>query len=887
MRELPTGTITMLFSDVEGSTALLSRLGDRYGGALSAQRAIQRAAYDEFGGHEMGTEGDSFFVVFGSAADAVASCVTAQRNLAGYRWPAGTTLRVRMGLHSGEPARHEEGYIGLDVHRAARIAAAAHGGQVVASGTTRLLAAPRLSSGVSFRDLGLHRLKDIEAPERIFQLSAAGLAERFPPLRALGSVTSLPAPVTPLVGRDAELGALRATVAGPGVRLVTLTGPGGVGKTRLAVAAAASLSGAFLHGCYFVPLAPVRDAGVMWKTIAGTLDVTGDGPDADVVVGHLRERRALLVLDNCEQLDGAASVVAALLAAAPQLVILATSRRPLHVQAEHELPVPPLAVPEGIASALVAASGAAMLFAQQARLVRPGFAITDGNAADVAAVCARLDGLPLAIELAASRAKLLSPRALLARLGHGLTLAAADLGRPQRHRTLHDTIAWSYELLSPALAAAFRRTGVFAGGCDLDALAAVAAVGATEGGQTAGADPLELAADLQDLSLITVTEGPDGDPRIGMLETIRGYALARLAEAGELAEACQRHAAYYTRFAEECAGQLADRVRLPVLDRLEAEHDNLRAALNWAMGTLAEDTAERAERAAIGLRLARELAFFWYLHGHASEGRRWLERAIELAPGDAGPPLARAVHGLGVLLDQQGEHRRAVELLERNLALWRELGDREQQSRELNIIGVIHRHLGDLGTARSLLAESAGIGRELGSDHRVGIAIGNLGQVEFDAGNLGRAAELLQEALALHRKLGDDEGVAIDLQALAAVSLRAGRPHEARDLLPGVAGYAANSGDTEFLANILELAACTAAALGDRPGAARLAGAAERIRQQAGMPIAQPDADLLERFLAPARAATAPAVWDAELAAGRALSEQQATELLRSAAHGA
>src|SRR6185437_11955859 len=269
MGELPTGTITMLFSDVEGSTALLSRLGDRYGEALSAQRAIQRAAFADFGGHEMGTEGDSFFVVFSSAADAAWSCVTAQHNLAGHNWPGGTTLRVRMGLHSGEPARHEDGYIGMDVHRAARIAAAAHGGQVVASDAARLLAAPHLPANVSFRDLGFHRLKDIEAPEHVFQLTDAGLPDRFPPLRSLGAATSFPAPMTPLVGRDDELAALCATVARAGVRL-----------------------------------APVRDADVMWKTIAGSLDAAGDGPDTVVVTDFLRERRALLVLDNLEQLDG-------------------------------------------------------------------------------------------------------------------------------------------------------------------------------------------------------------------------------------------------------------------------------------------------------------------------------------------------------------------------------------------------------------------------------------------------------------------------------------------------------------------------------------------------------------------------------------------------------
>jgi len=885
MGELPTGTVTMLFSDVEGSTALLSRLGDRYGDALSAQRAILRTAFAESGGYEMGTEGDSFFVVFPSAAGAVWSCVAAQLGLAGYDWPGGVSLRVRMGLHSGEPARHEDGYIGLDVHRAARIAAAAHGGQVVASDATRLLAAQHLPSEVSFRDLGFHRLKDIEAPEHIFQLAAAGLPGRFPPLRSLGAPTSFPVPVTPLVGRGAELAALRATVARPGIRLVTLTGPGGVGKTRLALAAAAWLHEAFPHGGYFVPLAPVRAAEVMWKAIAASLDVTGDGPDAEVVTGYLQKRRTLLVLDNLEQLDGAASAVAALLAAAPELVILATSRRPLHVLGEHELPVPPLTVPEGAGAAQVAESGAARLFAQQAQLVRPDFTITEGNAAEVAAICARLDGLPLAIELAASRARLLSPTALLARLGHGLPLAAADAGRPQRQQTLHDTIAWSYELLSPPLAAVFRRMGVFAGGCGLDALAAVAAAGIPDGGAAAASDPLELAAELQDLSLITVTEDTDGEPRLGMLETIRDFALDRLAEAGELDEARRRHAAYHAVFAERVQEQLTGSAQLATLDRLEAEHGNLRAALSWSLETTAGEPAG-GERTSVGLRLVQALAPFWYQHGHATEGRRWLQRAIRLTAGDAGAPVARMAHWLGMLLFQQAELSNALELFERSLAIWRDLGELGEQVRELNSLGGTHLHLGDLDTARSLLEDSASISRQIGSEAGLGVALANLGQVENVAGNHDRAAQLLEEALPLIRKRGDVMRVAIIQLSLALNRLFVDRVREAKESLSSTLGYITSSGDTEFLIDALELSAAIAAELGDCRQAARLTGAAETMRHKAGMPASQPDADVLEHFLAPARAATAPEDWNMELAAGRALTEQQAAALLRSAAQG-
>jgi predicted ATPase/class 3 adenylate cyclase len=876
MRGLPTGTVTLLFSDIEGSTALLGHLGDRhYAAALSAQRALLRAAFRAGGGRELGTEGDSFFVVFESAGDAVRCCVAAQRALASHDWPGGVAVRVRMGLHSGEPARHEDGYIGMDVHRAARIAATAHGGQVVFSDPTRQLVESRLPAEVSIRDLGWHRLKDIEAPERIYQLLAPGLEEGFPGLKSLGTQTSLPLPPTPLVGRDGDLEQLRTVLRRPGVRLVTLTGTGGVGKTRLALAGAASLGGVFPHGVFFIPLAAVRDAEVMWKTIADVLDVGGDRPAADAVAEHLSARRVLLVLDNLEQLDGAAEVVAALLAAAPGLVVVATSRRPLHLQGEHEQPVPPLEVPRKADVEEVAACGAARLFAQQAAMVRPGFTITPGNAADVAAICRRLDGLPLAIELAASRVKLLAPKALLARLNQSLSLAAGDVGRPSRQRELRNTIAWSYDLLTPDLAKVFRRMGVFAGGCDLDALEAVAM---TDHGP--GADPLQPVAELLDVSLITVTEGADGEPRAGMLETIREFALERLERSGDLGISRRRHAEFYAALAERANGQLRGPAHLAWLDRLEAEHDNLRAALSWSLDAHAGDAAGTSERAATGLRLAQALTPFWYQHGHATGGRRWLKRAIELASDDAGAPLAHAAHGLGVLLQQQGEDDAALPLFERSLAIWRDLGDQDHMAQELNSIGITRRCLGDLDTARSLLEDSIAVARELRGDARLATALSNLGLVEIDAGNLERAMDVLQEALMLDRKLGDAWGAAIDQLSLAAASLRAGRAREARDLLSAILDDVVGSGDIELLANTLELAAGVAAHLGDGLRAARLAGAAEDIREKAGMPIAEPDAALLERFLAPMRATIPRQVWDAELAAGRALTQQQAITLV-------
>ena len=862
VQELPRGTVTMLFTDIEGSTALLSRLGDRYAEALSAHRALVRAEIDAWHGREISTEGDSFFVVFAAAPDAVGCCLAAQRALAAHDWPDGLAVRVRMGLHTGEPAQHEDNYVGMDVHRAARIAATAHGGQVVLSEATR-----RLAPGTSVRDLGFHRLKDIEEAERIYQLLAPGLPADFPPLKSLGTPTSLPAPATPLVGRDDELAALCAVLERPEVRLVTLTGTGGVGKTRLSLAAAAALDHSFPHGVYFVALAAVRDAEVMWKSLADNLAVNADGPPADAVTGYLAGRRVLLVLDNLEQLAGAAGVVAGLLAAAPGVVMLATSRGPLHVPGEHERPVPPLTVPGRPDLAGAADAGAVRLFVQQAAMSRPGFALTEENAADVAAICDRLDGLPLAIELAAARVRLLSPAALLARLRKSLELPAGA-GRPLRHQTLRNTVAWSCELLDPDAAAVFRRMSVFAGGCDLAALAAVAV---PEG------DPLEVAASLLDVSLVTMTEGADGEPRLGMLETIREYALERLGADDDLDGARRRQAGYYADFAERARDQLDGPAQLTALDRLEAEHDNLRAALAWS---LESGVAGRGERAVIGLRLVQALSGFWYHHGHAAEGRRWLQRAMDLAAADGGAPLAQVAHGLGVLLDQLGEPAAARQAFERSLAIWRELGDTNQQARQLNSLGIVMRHLGDIDAARTLLEEAIAINRTIPGCLRLGASLANLGQLEGAAGRLDRATELLSEALALDTEHGDPWGMAVDRHTLALVRLRAGQPAEALDLLCGLFDYVASSGNTALLVNTVEVAAGIIAALGDPPLTARLAGAAEAIRAESGMALTELEAAMLEGFLAPARAAAPADEWTANLAVGQALSTPEALALL-------
>ena len=686
MAELPTGTVSLVFSDIERSTALLARLGPAYAEALDAQRHLLRDAWASHQGVELGTEGDSFFVAFATALDAVAATVQAQRALAGFAWPAGERVRIRMGVHTGTPTPHDGGYVGMDVHRAARIAAVAHGGQVVVSeATARLL--PE-TADVTLRDLGLHQLKDLREPEHLFQLDIAGLETEFEAVRSLGAVTNLPVPATPLVGRDGELGELTHLLGTPEVRLVTLTGPGGSGKTRLAVAVARQLVSAFPDGVYFVPLAAVTTPDEMWTAIGEVLGVPPEGRIPPGFFSHVAHRSALFVLDNLEQLPAADTVVSQLLVEAPQAVVIATSRRPLHVAGEHEHPVPTLELPAGSGLDDGEASGAVQLFVQHARMVRPSFTLSQQNAADVAEVCRRLDGLPLAIELAAARSKLLSPRALLTRLDQALELGDAGVDRPARQQTLRDTIAWSYDLLDAAHQSLFRRLGVFGGGADLDAIAAVSSSPAEE------LDPLELLSGLVDASLTVVTEELDGEPRIGLLETIRAYALDRLAEAGELHEVRFAHAHHFLAVAHELTRPTHGSVEgvLPGRRMLEVELDNFREALAWAFRADGSTTESR-----LGVALCATLGGLWNHAGYFAESARWLELAIDQAGDEDSPELATCLHALAWLSQGTGKLDRDYQLLTRSVAMWRRLGDQEGLSLALSRLAAQLQSMGDLG----------------------------------------------------------------------------------------------------------------------------------------------------------------------------------------------
>jgi predicted ATPase len=602
MPEPPSGTVTFLFTDVEQSTRLLAELGaDAYGRALEEHRKRLREAFRA--GYEVDTAGDSLFYAFDRADDAILAAAAGQRAL------GELPIHVRMGIHTGQPAIVGGRYVGLDVHRAARICAAAHGGQIVLSQTARDLA------NVETRDLGEHRLKDLTQPLRLHQLLAPGLNTEFAPLRTLENrPTNLPAQTTPLVGRTAELDALRTLLADDDIRLVTLTGPGGSGKTRLALHAAAEAVEHFPNGVWLVSLEAVHEAALLLPTIAQTLGLfeSGNRPLAAAIHEHLAGQRVLLVLDNFEQLLDAARTVSDLLDGSPGVQVLVTSRARLRIGAEHAFPVPPLALPDPRSlPALDALSQyeAVALFLERSRAVAPGFAVTEENAPAIAELCVRLDGLPLAIELAAARVKLLPPQALLARLGQRLDLlhgGARD--RPERQQTLRTTLDWSLDLLGANEKRLFARLSVFAGGFRLDAAAGVC---------DADLDSVEV---LLENSLLRSEERPDGEPRFFMLETIRDYGREQLEEEGVADDLRERHARWYAewlerRTNERLAGRLSGE-----WEPEDEEQDNVRAALAWAR-----------DRREVGL----ELQFagsaglvYWPSRGHLTEGRRWLDDVL-------------------------------------------------------------------------------------------------------------------------------------------------------------------------------------------------------------------------------------------------------------------
>jgi predicted ATPase len=745
-RGLPSGTVTFLFTDVEGSTELLHKLGaGEYAQALAEHRFILREAFRAYGGVEVDTQGDAFFVAFPAAPAALQAAAEAQAALV-----AGP-IRVRMGLHTGTPLLTEEGYVGVDVHRAARIAAAGSGGQVLLSDSTRSLV-----NASALRDLGEHRLKDLAAPERIFQLGEAD----FPSLKSLYR-TNLPVPATPFLGRQQELAEVVALLMRDDVRLLTLTGPGGTGKTRVALQAAAEAAELFPDGMTWVSLVQLRDPALLLPTVAqvlGVKDESGREP-AERLAAVLAGKQALLLLDNAEHLLPRLAQELAPLREIAGPALLVTSRERLRLQGEHVYAVPSLSDPDGVD-----------LFLSRARALDPAFASDRA----VAELCARLDNLPLALELAAARMPLFSVGQLVERLGQRLDLLRGERDADPRQQTLRATIEWSYDLLAPNEQALFRQLSVFTGGCTYETAERVCR-----------ADPDALQS-LLDKSLLRRRSGEDGGPRFWMLETIREFATGHLEASGEGSSLHRRHAEHFLALAEEAEPNLIGiGSHTELLDRLEAEHANFRAAMDWLE---ASDDSEDA------LRLAAALWRFWDLRGHLVEGRRRLESALS---ADERPTAARA-KALGGAADMaltNGDVATGGVWAEEALELHRTLGDAWGIAFSLLMFAYAVGQQGDWVRAQQLYDESAQRFHSLGDEHYAGRATRSLAWAHYEAGDLERARAVNEENLRHARTIDDKllEGVA--LMGIADCAVEEDRFEEAATLMKESLGILRDVGD--------------------------------------------------------------------------------------------
>jgi predicted ATPase/class 3 adenylate cyclase len=849
MAALPSGTVTFVFTDVEGSTRLLAELGaDAYGQALEAHRARLREAFRA--GCEIDVLGDALFYAFVRADDAVRAAAAGQRAL------AGLPVRVRMGVHTGQPAIVGNGYVGLDVHRAARICAAAHGGQVVLSQATRDLC------DVETRDLGEHRLKDLTQPQRLHQLLGPGLGTEFAPLRTLESrPTNLPAQ-TPLVGRTTELEALQALLADDDIRVVTLTGPGGAGKTRLALHAAAEAVELFPHGVWLVPLETVREAALLLPTIASTLGLfeSGGRPLDAAVREHLAGRRVLLVLDNFEQLLDAAPTVGDLLDGSPGVQALVTSRARLRIAAEHAFPVPPLAVPDPRSlPGLDALSryDAVALFLERARAVAPEFAVTDENAPAIAELCVRLDGLPLAIELAAARVKLLPPQALLARLGRRLdVLRSGARDRPERQQTLRAALDWSFELLNAHEQRLFARLSVFAGGFRLDA---------AEGICDAELDAVEV---LLENSLLRAEERPDGEPRFSMLETIRDYAREQLEHEGAAGELLERHARWYAEWLERRTNERLTGRLTGCWEAEDEEHDNIRAALAWA-----RDHGEIG----LELRFAGSAGLvYWPSRGHLTEGRRWLDDVVARSR-DADPDLrARALVAAAQHAWRQGDYAACDELAAEAQTVLERVDDRAPLALALMARGIAAEARGDVEAERQHYDAAETIFRELGHTDALNAILNNRGYADIVAGNFESAERRLREVAG--SATGDAGRFAAANHGLALALL--GRLDEAEARFAAILhDTVATHRSTEMALYGFEGLALVAGSRADDVRAAQLWGVSSAICEATGFALAMAEQRFHDELLPEVRGRLGEADFDEAWSVGTQLSFEQATAL--------
>ncbi len=788
MSLLPTGTVTFLFTDIEGSTQRWERHPAAMQRVLALHDTLLREHIERHGGVVFKTVGDAFYSAFALGPAALAAAVQAQRALQQADWGDAEPLRVRIALHTGGAEQRDGDYFGQPLNRVARLLAAGHGGQVLLSELTAGLVRSVLPTDISLRDLGEHRLKDLMESEHIFQVVGPDLPSEFPALRTLAAQThNLPAQRTPLVGREQELAMIGDLLRRADVGLLTLTGPGGTGKTRLALQMGAELLSEFPDGVYFVALGPISDPELVLPTVAQTLALRpAEGqPLAELVKGYLRDKALLLLLDNFEQVLDAAPAIGEVLAAAPRLKLLVTSRVALRLRGERAFPVSPLAVPPllsqpptaGISSdtdvvATLSQYAAVTLFIQRAQDTKPEFAVTNESAPAVAEICARLDGLPLAIELAAARIKVLTPHALLARLGRRLTLltgGARDV--PQRQQTLRDAIAWSYDLLTPDEQVLFCRLAVFVGGCTLTAAEAICAA----------AGPLDLEVldglgSLVEKSLVRQEEGSDGESRFVMLETIHEFAGERLEASGEADAIRRQHAHLYLALAEEAEPQLLASFR-QWANRLDAEHDNVRAAFSWSQSATGD--------LELGRRLAGALCWMWDTRWDWHEAQAWLEMLFGGTPIDRMPSTAAWAKLLwvgGMTAWQLGNSALARARLEHSVSMARTLGQPQIAGAALLSLGLVALYRDEYAAARGHFAESIECFRAGGAIAELGMAVFLLGDATLPI-DRGPARVLYEESVSLYRTIGDSHWVSYPLTSLGRLAQLDGEYPSARELL--------------------------------------------------------------------------------------------------------
>jgi len=926
---LPSGTVTFLFTDLEGSTQLWERHPAAMRAALARHDARLRQAIEAAGGQVVKTTGDGCLAVFATAHDGLAAALAAQLSLAAEAWDEikPDALRVRMALHTGEAEMRAGDYYGSAVNRAARLMALAHGGQVLLSAVTAGLTREQMPPGTSLRDLGEHRLKDLTQPEHVFQLLGPGLQAEFPPLRSAGAlINNLPVQLTSFIGRERELAEVRHLLAG--TRLLTLTGPGGTGKTRLSLQVAGEVLPDFAGGVWLVELAPLADPALLAQTVAAAFDLRpppGIAP-REALTDYLRAKQLLLLLDNCEHLvEACAQLADHLLRACPRLKIMASSREALGIAGETAYHVPSLSCPNPRTTdpQTLVQSEAARLFVDRALAAQTRLTLTAQNVPAIAQICGRLDGIPLALELAAARAKVFTPEQIATRLDDRFRLLTGGSRTAlPRQQTLRALIDWSYDLLPEPERALLRRLSVFAGGWTLEAASAVCEGGVEDGGSLPPVDVIDTLSRLVDKSLVVVDDSaPGGEARYHLLETIRQYARDRLmdAERGEWPRVRDRHLDYFVRLSEEAEAKLRGGEMQAWHERLTLETENIRAALAWGL----EQHPEEA------LAIAGNLMFFWIGDWGLSEGREWVEKSLERTaalPPVEGPAAARrllrrarGLTGASFFAANQGFPLEAQPRSAEAIAAARASGNRMVLAYALVSMAAIAGNTLDgrtLPGARAAAQEALTLARELGDQPLLAMVLvlltllsaqhGDhaarqqyagelrqlLGRTRLPAtgvpvflvmgmearmyGDLDSARSYLNEAVRAYRQINAAHLVQAAHSELAHVARQAGELAQARQLYQQNLPRWVDLGHRPAIAHELECLAFIARAQAAPERAARLFGAAEALREATGAPMAAHERPEYEREVTALRAEWPAPELEAAWAAGRALTLDEA-----------